>query len=181
MNRNKRIFFVLLTGVAGVLCLGSCSKSSVSYANELKAEKKLIEQYIKRNNISIIYSEPEYGEWKENEYLELADYCYFHLTQMGDTNSASLGVNDRMNIRYRQYTLTENADTVSYWNTNEMAYPLVYTLTTLYSANQGWYMAVQKLKYSGAQGKLICPSKLGANSSQVVPYGYDLKMQISRY
>lgn len=176
----KRIVLFIFSAAALVM-LGSCNRSATSYANQLKAEKKLIEQYIKHNNIVIIHEEPAYDEWKENEYLELADYCYFHLTQQGDTTTDAITANDNLNVRYRQYTLVENADTLSYWNTNEAPYPMEYTLATVYSACEGWYYALLRMKYTGAEGKLICPSKLGPSSKDVIPYGYDLKLQVRRF
>lgn len=178
---KTRYFLYFAALAAATICFGSCTKSTTSYANELKAEKKLIEQYIKRNNITIIHEEPAYDQWKPNEYLEIADYCYFNLTQMGDTTSDELTTSDKFNLRYRQYELTENADTISYWNTNESAYPMQFTLSTLYSTSEGLYLAAVKMKYTGAEGKLICPSKLGQTSSVVTPYGYDLKIQVRRF
>lgn len=181
MTKNKLFPFaaLLLAGIG--MLLSGCQEGAVSYADELKAEKKLIAEFIERNNITIIYEEPAYDEWKENEYLELADYCYFNLTQPGDTTTDSIENNDLFNLRYRQYTLNLVADTISRWNTNESAYPTQYTLTELSTESMGVYYAVQKLKYTGAEGKLICPSKLGFNASLVVPYGYDLKLQIRRF
>lgn len=178
--KTKTILY-LAAMAACAICIGSCTKTSTSYANELKAEKKLINQYIERNGITIIYEEPEYGQWKENEYLELADYCYFNLTKMGDTTTNEITTTDQFNLRYRMYTLEQDADTISAWNTNESAYPSQYNLSSLYSTSQGLYSAVKKMKYTGAEGKLICPSKLGTNASVVTPYGYDLKLQIRKY
>lgn len=177
----KKTILYLAAAAAIITCLGSCKRSATSYATQLKAEKKLIEQYIKKNNITIIHEEPAYDQWKPGEYLELADYCYFCLTQMGDTTSDELGRYDQFNLRYRKYELTTDADTISFWNTNESAYPEQYTLSTLYSKSEAMYYAVQKLKYTGAEGKLICPSKLGEKASIVTPYGYDLKIQIRRF
>lgn len=177
----KKTILYLAAAAAITICLGSCNRSASSYATQLKAEKKLIEQYIKNNNITIIYEEPAYNQWKPGEYLELGDYCYFCLTQMGDTTSEELSKYDQFNLRYRKYELTADADTISMWNTNESAYPDRYTLSQLYSRSEAMYYAAMKLKYTGAEGKLICPSKLGENASIVTPYGYDLKIQIRRF
>ena len=113
---NKKLLPIAATFIlaAAMLALGSCQNATRTYAKKLKAEKKLIELFVERNNITIIYEEPEYGEWKENEYLELEEYCYFHLTTPGDTTKPALETNDRFNLRYRQYTLTVEADTLSY-------------------------------------------------------------------
>lgn len=178
----KTKYFLYLAALAtAAICLGSCNRSATSYATELKAEKKLIEQYIKHNNITIIHEEPAYDQWKPNEYLELGDYCYFNLTLPGDTTTDELSTYDQFNLRYRKYELVEGADTISYWNTNEAAYPAQFTLSTLYGTSEGLYLAAKKLKYTGAEGKLICPSKLGESSKVVTPYGYDVKIQIRRF
>jgi FKBP-type peptidyl-prolyl cis-trans isomerase len=47
----------------------------------------------------------------------------------------------------------------------------------------GWQIALQHMKHSGAECKIICPSKLGFTdqNSSVTPYGYDMKIQIKRF
>lgn len=178
----KKVNLVLILLAVGLLA--ACTKSSTSYATSLKEEKKLIEQYIERNHINIIFEEPDYMSWGENDYLEVADYCYFHLTIPGDTATEEVKAKDNINLRYRRYTLNPNADTLSYWNTNELPYPIEFQYgASTEVACAGWLYAVSKLKYTGAEGKLICPSKLGfSNESRAVtPYGYDLKIQIRRF
>ena len=99
---NKKLLPIAATFclAAAMLTLGSCENATRTYAKKLKAEKKLIEQYVERNNITIIYEEPAYDQWKENEYLELEEYCYFHLTSPGDTTKPALETNDRFSIIY---------------------------------------------------------------------------------
>lgn len=171
----------------------SC-KNANSYSNDLKKEKELINDYINRNHIKIIYEEPAYGEWKDDEYLELGDYCYFHLSkpgermtisEAGDTVYAdSIASGDRVIVRYRQYTLNVHPDTISYWTSNDSPYPIEfqYGVSTDLSCT-AWHYALRCMKFSGAEGKLICPSKLGFDeaSETVTPYGYDLKFRILRY
>jgi len=165
--------------LAGVSCT-----SETAYSTQLKKEKKLIEEYISRNNITIIYEEPAYDQWKPNEYLELDDYCYFNLTQQGDTTTSALETGDEVLLRYRRYTLTVNADTVSYWTSNDASYPveLQYGVTSSSSCS-GWQLALKVMKYTGAEGKLICPSKLGFDSdaNSVTPYGYDMKIKVKMF
>ena len=74
MNKKVLPIAAMAFFAAAMLTLGSCQNATRTYAKELKAEKKLIEQFVERNNITIIYEEPEYDQWKENEYLELDDY-----------------------------------------------------------------------------------------------------------
>ena len=179
----KRIITPVLLLAAMVLAV-SCNTSETAYANQLKKEKKLIVAYIERNNIKIIYEEPAYDKWKPNEYLELDDYCYFNLTQMGDTTTEEIEDGDAVLMRYRRYTLSEPADTLSYWTSNDAAHPIEFNYNiTSASACTAWHYAVKRMRYTGAEGKLICPSKLGfdTDASSVTPYGYDLKMKIRKF
>ncbi len=179
----KKLFIPVLSLIVVALTGVACT-SSTAYSTQLKNEKKLIADYIKRNHITIIYEEPPYDQWKPNEYLELDDYCYFHLTQQGDTTTDSIQTNDIVELRYRRYTLEVNADTLSYWTSNDASHPIEfhYGLTSS-SACTGWHYALSVMKYSGAEGKLICPSKLGFDSdaSSVTPYGYDMKIKIRTF
>lgn len=169
---------------AAAIVFTSCTKSAVSYSNLIKDEKKQIEDYIKRNNIHIIYEEPEYMEWGEKDYLEVGDYCYFHLVTPGDTTTQEVAYKDRVNIRYRRYGLGTSSDTLSYWNTNELPEPIQFQYNvTSASACTAWHLAIQRMKYSGAVGTIITPSRLGFtnDNKSVTPYIYDLSMQIRRF
>lgn len=181
--KTKIFSFLILTACA-ILGLVSC-KSETAYATLLQHEKDLIAEYIKRNQINIIYEEPEYDKWQENDYLEIGDYCYFHLSQMGDTASHdTIQYKDWVQVRYRRYTLNANADTVSYWSSIDSPYPIEfqYGISTT-DACTAWHKAINYMRFSGAQGKLICPSKLGFQNDgqQVTPYGYDLKIKLRTF
>ena len=170
--------------LAAMLLGVSCNTSETAYANQLKKEKKLIADYIARNNIKIIYEAPDYDKWKADEYLEVADYCYFNLTQMGDTTLAEIEEGDEVLMRYRRYTLGIPSDTTSYWTSNDSSHPAEFQYAvSSSSACSGWHLALAVMRYSGAEGKLICPSKLGfdTDASNVIPYGYDLKMKIRKF
>lgn len=178
---KRYLTYVLLLAVAAVL--GGCT-SETAYSTQLKKEKKLIAEYLKRNNITIIYDEPPYDKWKPNEYLQLDDYCYFNLTQMGDTMTDEIESGDAVLMRYRRYTLNVNADTLSYWSSNDASYPIEFQYNVTSSAAcAGWHYALDCMRYTGAEGKLICPSKLGFNddATSVTPYGYDLKFKIRTF
>lgn len=179
----KRLITPVLL-LAAMLLGVSCNTSETAYANQLKKEKKLIADYIARNNLKIIHEIPEYDKWQPNEYLELDDYCYFHLTQMGDTNTAEIKEGDKVLMRYRRYTLEVPSDTTSYWTSNDSSHPAEFQYNVPGSAAcTGWHLALTIMEYTGAEGKLICPSKLGFDSdaSSVTPYGYDLKMKIRNF
>ena len=155
-----------------------------TYSDDLKEEQTLIENFIQRQGIQVVTEEPK--EWGENVYWKLPDYdnYYFHLVNAGDTTSAELEAKDKVNLRYRQYTLEAYADTISCWTTQDAPEPvaLQYMVSTSNTCS-GWQIALQHMKHSGAECKIICPSKLGftEQNSSVTPYGYDMKIQIKRF
>lgn len=165
-----------------VFVLIGCNNNT--YSDDLKEEQQLIENFIQRQGIQVVTEEPE--EWGDNVYWKLPDYdnYYFHLVQQGDTASAELEAKDKVLLRYRQYTLDAYADTISYWTTLDSPNPveLQYMVSSQASCT-GWQLALQYMKYSGAECKIICPSKLGFTdqNSNVIPFGYDMKIQIKRF
>ena len=168
-----------------LLLIGAVSCNQNSYSAKRAAEDKLIADFISRQQIRIIYEEPENGVWGEKDYLKVPGYddLYFHLTHSGDSAYA-VKSGDKILLRYIQYTLEEFADTSSYMTTAEQAYPTEFTYLTDYTtACEGWHAAVKYMKYSGAACKIICPSKQGLDTekSTVTPYGYDMQIKIPRY
>lgn len=178
------IILIALFGLASAFCMQSCN-SSQTYAKDLKKEKKVIDDYIARNNINIIYAAPSDGNWGERDYLQVGDYCYFHLSKAGDTDQDSLVYKDIVLLRYRQYTLDAYQKIIKdCWTINEAADPVEFQYgVSSSSVLSGWLLALPYLKYNAAEGKLICPSKLGSSDaiSDVTPYGYDMKIQIRKF
>ncbi len=178
----KKILYSLLTLVVGALVM-SCASNT--YADALEKEKELVADYIKREKINVLPEIPEDGVWGEKDYVEIDDYLYFHLSNVGDTASHdSLEVGMNVNLRYRRYTLDVYADTVSYWTTMEAPTPISFRYGTSSSATcSGWLKALPYMKYSGSEAKIICPSKMGFSEEQssVTPYGYDLKIQLQNF
>lgn len=184
MNMKKILPFLALLPI--VIIASSCQSNT--YANQLKAEKALIADYIKRNHINVIHEVPD--QWGEKDYLDMTqfgyDNLYFHLVAQGDTASEAVTSGDKIVLRYRRYTLDLNPDTLSNWTTADSGYPVEFTfLTDNVNACQGWHAAVLMMTYNGAEAKIINPSKLGFSGtgkeqSTVTPYGYDLKIRIKR-
>lgn len=182
------LFAGILMGL--MITAESCKQNTTVYSDQLKAEKKLINKWVEDHNIEIIYEDPaRYEDWVNdpsyaNKFLELGDYCYFHLTQLGDTTSDPIVTGDQILARYRKYTLTQNPDTFSYWNTNEMPYPVEFQYNRL-SDNSctAWHYAIKHMQYTGAEATIIVPSKLGfsADNKTVTPYGYDLRIQVQKW
>lgn len=180
-----KIKHVILAAL-GVLAMAGCSSNS--YSDELKAEEKLIESFIKRQGITVVETESEV--WGENVYWKVPNYdnYYFHLVNQGDTAAAQLEKGDVALLRYRQYTLDAYADTlVVNWTVLDNPDPVeVQYLVSTSTSCTGWQIALQYMKYPQAECKIICPDKLDFSatsmSEKVVPYGYDLKIsRIKRF
>lgn len=168
-----------------LLLVGAISCNQNSYSAKRAAEDKLIADFIQRQNINVIYEEPEDSAWGEKDYLKVPGYddLYYHLITPGDT-SYTVKQGDKILVRYLAYTLDEVADTARYMNTTERAYPNEFVYLIDYTnAPIGWHVAVQYMQHSGAACKIICPSKQGTDTekSSVTPYGYDLYIKIPRY
>lgn len=176
----KKVIYIGLL----LLLATACNENNNIYSDLLKAERELIENYIQRHGIVVVDEEPT--EWGENVYWKVPDYdnFYFHLVQAGDTTQSEVKSSDRVLLRFKRYTLDEYADTLSNWSTLDNAEPvkLQYMVNSETSCT-GWQLAIQNMKYTNAQCKIICPSKLGFDeeNSTVTPYGYDLKIIIKRY
>jgi len=171
----------IFASIFAFFCLLSCSNNT--YYRELQAEKEMIDDYIKREGINIIYEEPNTDVWPEKDYLQIADYCYFHLTKRGNKTGDTLRLNTTtVLLRYKRYTLEIDADTISYWTPNDGPSPIEFRYCASASSmvSYGWLLSIGVMKYNDSEGKLICPSKLGFEDDQsdVTPYGYDLKMKI---
>lgn len=176
----------VILAVLGALAMVSCS--SRSYSDELKAEEKLINNFIQRHGITVVDTEPEV--WGEKVYWKVPDYdnYYFHLVNQGNTSTAALEKGDYALLRYRQYTLEAYADTlVVNWTVLDDPDPVeVQYLVSSNTSCTGWQLAMKYMKHQGAECKIICPDKLGfapaSATDPVIPYGYDLKIsRIKRF
>lgn len=131
---KKKIVYLLIVVVA---VAAGCNNNT--YSNLRDKEDKLIANYISRNGLVIVNEEPAMDHvWGEKEYYKVKGYdnFYFHLISRGDsiyvdsisptqqdTLDLTIVANDVIIMRYKQFALTENADTLSYWTTLEQAYP----------------------------------------------------------
>ena len=175
---------MLFAGLIGVLFIAAgCSNNT--YSNLRKQEDKLIANYISRNGLQIVTEEPDSNHvWGPKEYYQVAGYddLYYHLIARGDT-AQEIVTNDQIIMRYKQFALTENADTLSYWTTLEQAYPVEFHYGNTSECDAvAWHVAIKLMKYSDAQCEIIVPSKLGfsADQSSVTPYVYILKIKVKQ-
>lgn len=178
----RKLFQIAVLMVAAMMAIGC---TNTTYSKLLKKEKRQIADYIDRENIVVYSHVPD--EWGEKNYYKISGYTnlYIHIVEQGDTTAQAVKAGDEIIVRYKKYTLTSYPDTVSYWNTDEAGYPLVFQQGNLSDARacEAWHVAVEFMKYPGTVCKLIVPSKLGFvdDNSSVTPYGYDFTFRIKRY
>ena len=186
---KKNVLFILIGCV--LVCIGC---NSNTYSRLRDKEDKLIANYISRNHLNILTTEPDIDYvWGEKDYYKMqgVDNFYFHLISRGDsiwvdtidndTTDMTILSNDLVVVRYKKFELTENADTLNYWNTLDQSFPYEFRyLNTSDCEAVGWHLAVQLMKYPNSQCEIIVPSKLGFNAAQlsVTPYGYIMKIKV---
>lgn len=176
----KRTIFFLLVGIAliGTGCQGN------TYSSLRNKEKKLIKNYISRNNLNILTEEPDEDYvWGEKDYYQVAGYddLYFHLRHRGDTGEVI--ANDIIVTRYKKFELEEDADTLSYWTTLDLAHPYEFQYGNLTSCEAtGWHAAVMLMKNTDSECEVIVPSKLGFDAEQmsVTPYVYIMHIKVKQ-
>ena len=186
----KRTLFFLLAGIS--IIITGCSQNTYSRLRD--QEDKLIANYISRNNLTILMEEPAVDHvWAEKEFYKVQGYdnLYFHLIERGDstrvdgtdTVNLSIVANDVIIARYKQFGLTEEADTLSYWTTLDQAYPLEFHYgNTSECECVAWHVAIKLMKYPDSMCEVIVPSKLGFSNEQttVTPYVYILKIKVKQ-
>jgi len=177
----KRLIFFGLIGAA--LMITGCNNNTYSRLRD--KEDKLIANYISRNGLQILTQEPDSGHvWGEKEYYKIPGYdnFYYHQIQQGDT-AQEIVTNDLIIVRYKQFGLTENADTLSYWTTLDQAFPVEFHyMNTSECEAVAWHLAIRQMKYADSQCEIICPSKLGFtdNQTSVTPYVYIMKIKVKQ-
>lgn len=166
-----------------MLVLTACNKDDMTYAEELKAEKELIADFISRQNIQVVTTMPT-GTWPDNVYYKSKTGLYFRLTNPGDVASPdSAEAGDLIVPRFIQYTLVANQpDTISNLNTIDSPYPLSFTYLNSAQACLGWHEAVGYMKKNNSEAKIIVYSKLGFTqyADPATPIGYDIKIKIQK-
>ena len=172
------LLLVVITAV-----LSSCS-DNVTYAEQLKAEKELIADYIKRNNIKVVSEFPTKFPWDENVYVLTKSGMYFHLVSQGDMTEGAdtLAKNDLVVPRFYQITLNTDPVTISNWNTVDYPYPTTFNYNDLTQACAGWHEAVSYMKRNNSRALFILHPKIGftATDNSVVPYLYDMKIKMQK-
>ncbi len=192
----KKILFLF----AGLITMMTGCNSN-TYSDNRKAEDKLIANYIARNGLNILTELPDDDYvWGKKDYYKAEEYdnLYFHLIKRGaaktivdgDTIDNTITSGETVIVRYKQYLLTENADTTDYWTTLDSPYPVEFTYThpayvsssSTTTACKGWYVATMLMKYPNSECEIICPSKQGFDQTSIkaIPYGYRLSIKVKK-
>lgn len=197
----KRVIICLLIGLP--ILFPSCAGNTYSALRQ--QEDRLIANYLSRNNINVLKEEPAIDYvWGEKDYYKVEGYdnLYFHLISRGDsirldsvsptqvdTIDMTILRNDIIVTRYKQFGLTEYADTLSYWTTLDLAHPYEFFYGIVSGTASGytqiceaigWHEAVRLMKYPNSQCQIIVPSKQGfeVDQTSVTPYIYLMKIQV---
>lgn len=176
----KQISYLIILAFATSLIFSSCNDTS--YANELKQEKLLIAEYIKRNNINVLSKFPTNKKWGEKDYVLTESGLYFHLLDSGDVaiKEDTLETNDLVIPRYKEYTLYENADTLtSNWSTIDYRELGSFKFGDLTQSCQAFHEAASYMKRNNSRAILIVKSKIGFETywTPATPLIYDIKIK----
>lgn len=174
--------YFFLTLVTGLL-LASCKDNNTTYAEELEAEQDLIADFISRQGIKVVNTLPEEYPWPEKVYYKSPAGLYFRLTEQGDVQSGdTVETGDMVVVRYLQYTLAQNADTISNLYTTDFSYPEKFSFEDYTQACVGWHEAVTYMKRHNSEASVIVYSRIGFKryNRPATPIGYDLKIQIQK-
>jgi len=177
----RRISYLIALTLFTALISYSCNDTT--YAQELKAEQLLVDNYIKRNGLNILKQEPDSNYvWGEKDYWLTSTGLYFHLDSKGA--GTPLKTSDIVVPRYVQYTLDVIPDSISCWTTSEIEYPttFVYNSGVYTSVCKAFNEAASYMKRNDSEAKIIVHSKIGftANQSPATPMAYKLKIKIQR-
>jgi hypothetical protein len=185
MKKSLSIFFLF------TLLFSACEKCT-NYSAQIAQERKKIKQYIANEKINVIYnfsngvkkdSVCNYVMPEKNFYSLGEDSIYFRVMSVGKKNS-ELKLYDRLEIRYIEYTLDNPPFKESYWNTQDLPYPIELIFgdnSTATNRNcKGWQQAIKMMRYSECIAEIIVPSKLGLNKNyiSVTPCRYQFTFKI---
>lgn len=168
--------------IFALLVISSCEKNvQEPYSKQLDDHNLVLEKYIERENIIVLDEFPTDSIFATNEYVKTKSNLYFQLISRGDKNN-EVAFRDKVVMRYYKHDLTEYPDTVFNLDTDDAPYPTEFQYGNYNDSEScvAWHEAVGYMKYSGAEARLIVPSKLGFPSDRspiLVPTGYFIRIQ----
>lgn len=176
----KRLFYYISFAFLAIVSISSCNDTT--YAKELKLEKILMDDFIKRHGINVIDVLPADSTiWNVNDYYLTEDGLYFHLVKPG-VGTDTLVISNTVVPRFKQYTLNVVSDTINNWTTIDFPYPTDFVYGDLTQSCTAFHEAAAFMKRNESEAKIIVPSKIGFkdNWTPATPMGYDLKIKIQK-
>jgi len=181
----KQISYLIILAFFTTIALSSCNDTT--YANELKQEKLLIAEYIKRKNIKVLSEFPKDKKWSENGnelYVLTESGLYFHLVDSGDIAPGdTIIANDLVVPRYKEYDLYATADTLtSNWSTIDYPYPNSFKFLDYTQSCQAFHEAAKYMIRNNSRAKLIVKSKIGFETywDPATPLAYEIKIKVQK-
>ena len=162
-------------GMILLLMLLSACENSTNYSQLLKAEEELIQDWLLLNEMVLLDEFPADTVFGGNEMYHFEDGIYFQLIEKGVGDTLRTG--DKLVLRYKQSTLDVYPMVEDYWTTQDRPYPNEISYGSLSNSCEGWQKAFELMKKSEAHARIIVPSKLGRNNSEVIPYVYEMKIR----
>lgn len=176
----------LLAIVASIVLFGC--ENSQNYSVQLQKQREKIQEYFVTNNIKLLEQYPADSVFADNEFLwKGQDSIAFRLMRKGVGDTIVPG--DRLYLRWVRYSL-ENSDSVSYWTTSDINYPLELTYDpdpnsyfnqTRSNTNCiGWQSAIRQMQRSDAVAEIIVPSPIGTLDAfnAIKAYRYKLTFKV---
>ncbi len=161
--------------MAVVLCLLTSCENSNNYSQLLKQEQLKIDAWLSDNGYVLLDEFPADTVFGEKEMYHFEDGIYFQLIEKGVGDTLRNG--DELILRYRQITLDEIPVVEDYWSTMDRPYPNEIVYGSLTNSCEGWQKAFELMKRSESHSRIIVPSKLGRDNTEVIPYVYEMKIR----
>lgn len=156
---------------AGLMLLTTACNKRKTYADHLKDEKKAIDLFISKNNLTILKDYPSSGTFKSNEfYRDPGTGVYFNIIDKGTSDSVKL--NEEVYVRFSGLKYFMENDTLTYNNSDTdrspfpetIVYkgPVNYMTRTLYQASTPAFVVPLKHLGHGGKAKMIVPFNMGS-------------------
>lgn len=159
----KKFIIASFLGIITIGIFSSCNKNK-TYAQRLSDERKAIERFIDKNDITVLKEYPADSVFNEKEfYFDRSTGVYYNIMDAGNERRIKNG--EEFYIRFKGLTYISDEDTTTYSNVNAFDPEiLVYGNSATYST-AAW---VTPLKNIGdrAKVKMIVPFNMGFPTDQ---------------
>lgn len=175
-GKNSIVMPVVGVMVMVAVCLASCEEYT-NYSKLLDQEQRNIDAWLAEEGITVVEEFPADSIFGRDEIYHYPDGIYFQMFDKGEGDTMRLG--DQIILRYKQIMLDTDPVEEDYWSTPDRPYPdesLRFGILT--NSCEGWQTAFALMKRSGAHARIIVPSKLGRDATNVVAYVYEMKIKV---